>query len=71
MTKNNAHEEVEGRNKTMKFQYFKCLLLTFLVKTYDKTPDDSQRSHPSMNLGVKLDLCIPFVQTVPKIVLRE
>ena len=32
-------------------------------KTYDVSPYDSQRSHPSMDLGVKWDLCVLFVQT--------
>ena len=36
--------------------------MVFLGKTYDVSPYDSQRSHPSMNLGVKLDSVL-FVQT--------
>ena len=35
----------------------------FWGKTYDVSPYDSQRSHPSMNLGDKMDLCVLFVQT--------
>ena len=35
-------------------------------KTYDVSPYDSQRSHPSMNLGVKWDMCVLFVQTAAK-----
>ena len=38
----------------------------FLGKTYDVSPYDSQRSHPSMDLGVKWDLCVLFVQTTVK-----
>ena len=38
-------------------------MMIFWGKTYDVSPYDSQRSHPSMNLGVKLDLCVPVVQT--------
>ena len=38
-------------------------LKVFLGKTYDVSPYDSQRSHPSMDLGVKWDLCVLFVQT--------
>ena len=34
----------------------------FWVKTYDVCPYDSQRSHPSMTLVVKRDLCVLFVQ---------
>jgi hypothetical protein len=30
------------------------------------SPYDSQRSHPSMDLGVKWDLCVLFVQTTVK-----
>ena len=33
-----------------------------LGKTYDVSPYDSQQSHSSMNSGVKLDLCVLFVQ---------
>ena len=40
--------------------------LVFLGKTYDVSPYDSQRSHPSMDLGVKWDLCVLFVQTAVK-----
>ena len=29
--------------------------MVFLGKTYDVSPYDSQRSHPSMDLGVKWD----------------
>ena len=38
-------------------------IMVFLGKTYDVSPYDSQRSHPSMDLGVKWDLCVLFVQT--------
>ena len=41
-------------------------LMVFLGKTYDVSPYDSQRSHPSMDLGVKWDLCVLFVQTAVK-----
>ena len=34
-----------------------------LGKTYNVSPYESQRSHPSINLGVKLDLCVLFVLT--------
>ena len=40
-----------------------CNDMVFLGKTYDVSPYDSQRSHPSMDLGVKWDLCVLFVQT--------
>ena len=40
--------------------------MVFWGKTYDVSPNDSQRSHPSMNLGVKLDLCDLFVHTAVK-----
>ena len=40
--------------------------MVFLGKTYDVSPYDSQRSHPSMDLGVKWDLCVLFVQTAVK-----
>ena len=40
--------------------------IVFLGKTYDVSPYDSQRSHPLMNLGVKWDLCVLFVQTAVK-----
>ena len=40
--------------------------MVFLGKTYDVSPYDSQRSHPSMDLGVKWDLCVLFVQTTVK-----
>ena len=40
--------------------------VVFLGKTYDVSPYDSQRSHPSMDLGVKWDLCVLFVQTAVK-----
>ena len=36
--------------------------MIFRRKTYDASPYDTQRSHHSVNLGVKLDLCVPFVQ---------
>ena len=39
------------------------IIMVFLGKTYDVSPYDSQRSHPSMDLGVKWDLCVLFVQT--------
>ena len=42
------------------------IMIIFWGKTYDVSPYDSQRSHPSMNLGVELDLCVLFVQTVVK-----
>ena len=35
----------------------------YFGKTYDVSPYDSQRSHPSMDLGVEWDLCVLFVQT--------
>ena len=38
----------------------------FWGKTYDVSQYDKQRSHPSMNLGVKWDLCVLFVQTAVK-----
>ena len=41
-------------------------IMVFLGKTYDVSPYDSQRSHPSMDLGVKWDLCVLFVQTAVK-----
>ena len=52
----------------IKIRMLKGLQLTnekevFLGKTYDVSPFDSQRSHPSMDLGVKWDLCVLFVQT--------
>ena len=40
--------------------------MVFLGKTYDVSPYDSQRSHPSMDLIVKWDLCVLFVQTAVK-----
>ena len=40
------------------------LKMIFLAKIYDVSPYDSQRSHPLMNLGVKWDLCVLFVQSV-------
>ena len=40
--------------------------LVFLGKRYDVSPYDSQRSHSSMDLGVKWDLCVLFVQTAVK-----
>ena len=40
-------------------------LSVFLGKTY-VSPCDSQRLHSSMNLGVKWDLCVLFVQTAVK-----
>ena len=42
------------------------ILKVFLGKTYDVSQYDSQRSHPSMDLGVKWDLCVLFVQTTVK-----
>ena len=39
------------------------MIWEFLGKTYDVSPYDSQRSHLSMDLGVKWDLCVLFVQT--------
>ena len=41
----------------------KNIIKVFLGKTYDVSPYDSQRSHPSMDLGVEWDLCVLFVQT--------
>ena len=41
-------------------------MIIFSGKTYDVAPYDSQRSHPSMDLGVKLDLRVLFVQTAVK-----
>ena len=38
----------------------------FLGETYDVSPYDSQRSHPSMDLGVKWYLCVMSVQTAVK-----
>ena len=38
----------------------------FGKNTYDVSPYDSQRSHSSMDLGVKWDLCVLFVQTAVK-----
>ena len=40
--------------------------MVILGKTYDVSPYDSQRSHPSMNVGVKWDLHALFVQTAVK-----
>ena len=40
--------------------------MVFLGETYDVSPYHSQRSHPSMDLGVKWDLCVLFVQTAVK-----
>ena len=40
--------------------------LVFLGKTYGVSPYDSQWSHPSMDLGVKWDLSVLFVQTAVK-----
>ena len=37
--------------------------MVFLGKKYDVSPYDSQRSHTSMDLGVKWDLSVLFVQT--------
>ena len=34
-------------------------IMLFLGKTYDVSPYDSQRSHPSMDLGVKWDFVCP------------
>ena len=36
------------------------------MSIYYVSPYDSQRSHPSMDLGVKWDLCVLFVQTAVK-----
>ena len=33
-------------------------VMVFLGKTYDVSPYDSQRWHPSMDLGVKWDFCV-------------
>ena len=38
-----------------------------LGKTYDVSPYDSQRSHPSISLGVMLDFCVLFVQSAVKV----
>ena len=43
-----------------------AILMVFLGKTYDVSPYESQRSHPSMDLGAKWDLCVLFVQTAVK-----
>ena len=40
--------------------------MIFQGKTYNVYPYDSQRSHPSVNLGVKLDLCITCFQNLPE-----
>ena len=40
--------------------------MAFWGKIYDVSPYDTQRSHPSMDLAVKLDLCVLFVQTAVK-----
>ena len=45
--------------------------MVVLEKTYNVSPYDSQRSHPSMDLGVKWDLCILFVQTAVKYLLEQ
>ena len=45
------------------FHDIKWPIMVFLGKTYDVSPYDSQRSHPSMDLGVEWDLCVLFVQT--------
>ena len=42
------------------------ILYGILGKTYDVSQYNSQRSHPSMNLGVKWDLCVLLVQTAVK-----
>lgn len=47
-------------------RYFgeKVMFLVVLGKTYDVSPYDSKRSHPSMDLGVKWDFrCVLFAQT--------
>ena len=48
------------------FRYVVLFLLhtVFLGKTYDVSPYDSQRSYPLMDLGVKWDLCVLFVQNL-------
>ena len=53
------------RDSTSKFKQNSMIFLgmVFLGKTYDVSPYDSQRSHPSMDLGVEWDLCVLFVQT--------
>ena len=38
----------------------------FWGKIHDVSQCHSQRSHPSMNLGVKWDLCVLFVRTAVK-----
>ena len=43
--------------------WIKKNVMVFWGKTYDVSPYDSQRSHPSMDLGVTWDLCVLFVQT--------
>ena len=50
----NVHLFFLSLQTTVKRQVFSKV---FLGKTYDVSPYDSQRSHPSINLGVKLDLC--------------
>ena len=47
------------------------IVTVILGKTYDVSPYDSQRSHPLMNLGVKWDLCILFVQTAVYILKKK
>ena len=49
-----------------RFNYTNTHNMIFWGETYDVSPYDSQRSHPSMNLGVKWDLCVLFVQTAVK-----
>ena len=45
--------------------------MVFWGKTYDVSPYDSQRLHPSMNLDVQWDLCVQFVQTTDRKMLRQ
>ena len=52
--------------REVQITYRWILNMVFFGKTYDVSPYDSQRSHPSMDLGVKWDLCVLFVQTAVK-----
>ena len=44
--------------------YIGNILMIFWGQTYDVSPNDLQRPHPLMNLGVKL--FVPFVQIALK-----
>ena len=57
------HVVLDLMSSSFLFVFFVFLYLVVLGKTYDVSPYDSQRSHPSMDLGVKWDLCVLFVQT--------